>query len=95
MREVMRIAPKRPEGYLFLARNLLNQSGPLDEIQALTERGLALAQAPDVKAFGWFLMADVYNRRHQPEKVDHALRNARTQEAIARGDTSRGQHARQ
>ena len=95
MREVMRIAPRRPEGYLFLARNLLNQSAPLDEVQALAERGIALAQAPDVKAFGWFLMADVYNRRHQPEKVQQALRNARTQESIARGDAHRAQQERQ
>ena len=28
MREVVRIAPKRPEGYLFLARGLLHESAP-------------------------------------------------------------------
>jgi arylsulfatase A-like enzyme/tetratricopeptide (TPR) repeat protein len=89
MREVIRIAPKRPEGYLFLARNLLNQSAALDEVQALVERGVALAQAGDVKAFGWFLMADVYNRRHQPDKVQQALRNARSLESAARGDAHR------
>ena len=95
MREVMRIAPRRPEGYLFLARNLLNQSASLDEVQALAERGIALAQAPDVKAFGWFLLADVYNRRHQPDKMNHALRNARTQESIAREEAHRAQPGRQ
>jgi tetratricopeptide (TPR) repeat protein len=87
MHEVIRIAPKRPEGYLFLARNLLNQPAPpLGDIQALTQRGLALAQAPDVKAFGWFLMADVYSRLRQPAKVNEALRNARAQESAARAD---------
>ena len=43
MREVIRIAPSRPEGYLFLARGLLHESAPLDEVQALTEKGLTLA----------------------------------------------------
>jgi len=84
MREVIRIAPRRPEGYLFLARALLHESAPLDEVQALTEKGLALAHGPEHKALGWFLMADVFNRRHQPERVKVALRNARMQIATGR-----------
>ena len=77
MREVIRIAPSRPEGYLFLARGLLHEGGPLDEVQALTEKGLTFAAAPDMKALGWFLMADVFQRRQQPAKVAEALRKAR------------------
>jgi hypothetical protein len=77
MREVIRIAPRRPEGYLFLARGLLHEGGPLDEVQALTEKGLTFAAAPDMKALGWFLMADVFQRRQQPAKVAEALRKAR------------------
>ena len=73
MREVVRIVPKRPEGYLFLARALLQQSAPLDDVQRLAEEGLALAKAPDLKALGWFVMADVFNRKHQPDKVNAAL----------------------
>ena len=64
MREVIRIAPQHAEGYLFLARGLLHESAPLETVQALAEKGLALAQAPELKALGWFLMADVFNRRH-------------------------------
>ena len=79
MREVIRIAPRRPEGYLFAARGLLHESAPLDEVQSLAERGLSLARTPELKALGWFLMADVYSRRHQPENMSRALRNARTQ----------------
>jgi arylsulfatase A-like enzyme/tetratricopeptide (TPR) repeat protein len=86
MREVVRIAPRRAEGPLFLARGLLHDAGaPLDEIQPLVERGLALADAPDLKALGWFLMADVFNRRHQPDKMNAALRNARAQAAAVKG----------
>jgi hypothetical protein len=76
MREVIGIAPKQPEGYLFLARGLLQDEAPVEEIQPLVEMGLSLAQAADVKALGWFLMADVYNRKRQPEKVSEALLNA-------------------
>ena len=94
MREVIRIAPKRPEAYLFLARNLLNQQAPLDDIQALTARGLALAEAPDVKAFGWFLMADLFSRRHQPDKMNDALGNARAHEEAARAASRRALQGR-
>ncbi len=84
MREVIRIAPKQPEGYLFLARGLLHESsGSLDVVQSLAERGLSLARTPDLKALGWFLMADVFSRRHQPENVERALRNARLQASAA------------
>jgi arylsulfatase A-like enzyme/tetratricopeptide (TPR) repeat protein len=85
MREVIRIAPKQPEGYLLLARGLLHESAPLDEVQALVEKGLALAKAPDIKALGWFLMADVWSRRHQPDKVAEALRNAQAQASAGKG----------
>jgi choline-sulfatase len=76
MREVVQIAPKRPEGYLFLARGLLQGEAPVDEIQPLVEKGLSLARTPDLRALGWFLMADVFNRKQQPEKVSDALRRA-------------------
>jgi choline-sulfatase len=76
MREVVRIAPRQPEGYLLLARGLLQESAPLGEVQALVEKGLSLAQASDLKALGWLLLADVYSRKRQPEKVNEALRNA-------------------
>lgn len=77
MREVIRIAPKRAEGYLFLARGLLHERGALDDIQGLVEKGLSFATTTDTKALGWFLMADVFERRQQPDKVAFALRNAK------------------
>jgi arylsulfatase A-like enzyme/tetratricopeptide (TPR) repeat protein len=85
MREVVRIAPRRPEGYLFLARGLLHESASLDEVQSLIEKGLSLAKTGDIEAFGWFLMADVYSRRHQPEKVNEALANARRASSRQKG----------
>jgi len=76
MREVVKIAPRQAEGYLFLARGLLLEQAPLDEVQALLEKGLALAQTSELKAFGYFLMADIYNRKDQPEKMNEALQKA-------------------
>lgn len=76
MREVIRIAPKHAEGYLFLARGLLQDNAPIDEIQTLAEKGLSLASDPELKALGWLLLADVFNRKQEPEKMDAALRQA-------------------
>jgi tetratricopeptide (TPR) repeat protein len=79
LREVVRISPKRAEGYLFLARALMRQPASLDEVQTLAQRGLSLATTSELKALGWFIMADVFNRRQQPDQMNAALRNARAQ----------------
>lgn len=76
MRQVVRLAPKQAEGYLFLARGLILEQAPLDEIEPLIEKGIAAAVTPELKAFGYFLLADVFERRHQPEKMNDALRRA-------------------
>ena len=76
MREVVKVAPQQAEGYLFLARGLLLEQAPLDEVQGLLEKGLALAETSELKAFGYFLLADIYNRRNQPEKMNEALQKA-------------------
>jgi tetratricopeptide (TPR) repeat protein len=76
MQEVIRIAPKAAQGYLFLARGLLYESGDINQILELVQKGLPLARTSELKAFGYFLLADVYNRKNQPEKVQEALRKA-------------------
>jgi arylsulfatase A-like enzyme/predicted Zn-dependent protease len=76
MREVIKVAPKQAEGYLLLARGLLFESAPLDEVQATVEKGLSLAQTSELKALGYFLLADIYDRKHQPDKVNEALKMA-------------------
>ncbi len=89
MREVVRIAPTRPEGYLFLARGLLQQAVPVDEVQPLVEKGLSLARAPDLQALGYYLLADVFSRKGQPERVHEALKQA---ERYASATRSRSRH---
>jgi arylsulfatase A-like enzyme/Tfp pilus assembly protein PilF len=81
-REVVKLAPKLAEGHLLLARGLLYGSEPpLEEAQAEVDRGLALAETPELKALGYFLLADVYNRRHETRKMNEALEKARSYQA--------------
>jgi arylsulfatase A-like enzyme/Tfp pilus assembly protein PilF len=77
IREVVRIAPKLAEGHLLLARGLLYEAVPLDEVQAEVERGLGLAQTSEIRALGYFLLADVYNRRGDTARMNDALQKAR------------------
>ena len=79
MREVVRIAPKRPEGYLFLARALLQQSAPLDQVEGLADRGLTSPGPRTSRRWGGSCKADVFNRKGQPDRMNIALRNAQAQ----------------
>ncbi|MBE3124250.1 MAG: sulfatase-like hydrolase/transferase [Acidobacteria bacterium] len=76
MREVVKIAPKLAEGHLLLARALLYESVPLGEVRAAVEKGLSLAETSELKALGYFLLADVYNREGEPGKMNEALKKA-------------------
>jgi tetratricopeptide (TPR) repeat protein len=76
MREVVKLTPKLAEGHLMLARGLLYEDVPLDEVQAEVELGLSLAETNELKALGYFLLADIYSRRKQPEKMNEALKKA-------------------
>jgi arylsulfatase A-like enzyme/tetratricopeptide (TPR) repeat protein len=76
MREAIKINPKLAEGYFMLAMNLLNEPSPLDEVRGLVEKGLSLADTSELKALGYFLLADIYNREQQPEKMNDALKKA-------------------
>jgi len=76
MREIVKLTPKLAEGHLFLARGLLYEDVPLEEVKASADQGLALAETPELKAMGYFLLADIYNRLRQPDKMNEALRLA-------------------
>ncbi len=87
MERVIVLAPDRAKGYLFLARGLLSQPGELQRAEALVERGLALADTAELRALGYFLLADVYNRRGDRAGAAQALARAE-QFAGGRGKTS-------
>jgi arylsulfatase A-like enzyme/tetratricopeptide (TPR) repeat protein len=76
MREVVKIAPKLAEGHLLLGRGLLYADVPLDEVRREVETGLSLAETSELKALGYFLLADVYNRQHDPVRMNEALAKA-------------------
>jgi arylsulfatase A-like enzyme/tetratricopeptide (TPR) repeat protein len=76
MREVVAVAPDQPEGHLFLARGLLLEGAPVDEVQKMVEKGLSRAESSELKALGWFLMADIFSRKHQTENMREALDKA-------------------
>jgi len=76
MREVVKVAPQLAEGYLFLARGLFLEQVPLDEVKVLVEKGLSLARTSELKALGYFLLADIYNRTHESGKMNDALKKA-------------------
>jgi len=76
MREVVKITPKLAEGHLMLARGLLYEPVSLDEVLTVAEKGLSLAQTADLKALGYFLLADIYTRKNQPEMARNALQKA-------------------
>jgi tetratricopeptide (TPR) repeat protein len=88
MREVVKIAPRQAEGQLFLARGLLLEGAPLDEVQAHVDKGLSLARTRDTRTLGFLLLADVWNRRGQPERAQEALRNAREHGSTTRNGGS-------
>jgi arylsulfatase A-like enzyme/Tfp pilus assembly protein PilF len=76
-REVVALAPKLAEGQLLLARGLLYEPDPpLDEVLKTVEKGLGLAETSELRALAYYLLADVYNRLHEPQKVSEALRKA-------------------
>ncbi len=76
MRQVVKLAPKLAEGHLMLGRGLLDAGDPLEEVQAEVEKGLALAETSELKALGYFLLADVYNRRGDIARMNQALEKA-------------------
>lgn len=76
MREVVALAPKLAEGRLMLGRGLLDAGSPLEEVRAEVEKGLSLAETPELKALGYFLMADIYNRRGDTLRMNEALARA-------------------
>jgi len=82
MRTVVRIAPDVPEGYLFLARGLMHGTDDPRDILALVEKGIKLAKTAELKALGYFLMADVYTRLREPEKVRIALKQAESYQKV-------------
>ncbi|HET7707361.1 MAG TPA: sulfatase-like hydrolase/transferase [Thermoanaerobaculia bacterium] len=84
MREIMKQDPSNARPYLFLARMLLDRPGQLAEVERLAHAGLERTDAPDLKALGYFLLADVYSRAGRGGDLQEALRKGRHYRALIR-----------
>lgn len=83
MNEIVKLAPEMAEGRLFLARGQLRDpAADLAAAQTNVETGLKNTRAPELQALGWFLLADIYSRKHQPAKVQEALNKANYYKAL-------------
>ncbi len=68
MRAILAQDPNNPRAHLVLARALLDDPRRLAEAERNAMIGLERAREPEMKALGWFLLADVYSRQgRRPE----------------------------
>jgi arylsulfatase A-like enzyme/tetratricopeptide (TPR) repeat protein len=74
MRVLIKDDPTGPRQYLLLARVLLDQPGRLQEVESLAHAGLDRTKEPDLKALGYFVLADVYSREGRQRELDDAVR---------------------
>jgi arylsulfatase A-like enzyme/tetratricopeptide (TPR) repeat protein len=85
MRELIQQDPNSPRPYLMLARALLDRPGHLAEVETLARAGLQRAKEADLKALGYFLLADVYSREGRRAELEEAVRMGRHYRALIRG----------
>ncbi len=82
----MRAILERDEGnaraYLLLARALLDRPGRLREAETAARQGLERAGENELKALGWFLLADVYSRQGKVGEREEAVRQGRRYQAM-------------
>jgi arylsulfatase A-like enzyme/Tfp pilus assembly protein PilF len=69
--------PDFVRGYYFLAKLLMDTGGDLARAEELTREGLARDERHVAGPLGYFLLADLLNRRGRPREADDALRRAR------------------
>lgn len=81
LRQLIKAQSDEPRAYLFLARALLARSASPDEALPFVKEGLDKSTTPELKALGYFLLADIYSRQGRRAEVEEALRNARYYQA--------------
>jgi choline-sulfatase len=81
LRQLIKAQSDEPRAYLFLARALLARSASPEEALPFVKEGLDKSTAPELKALGYFLLADIYSRQGRRAEVEEALRNARDYQA--------------
>lgn len=85
MRTLIEQDPKNARPYLLLARAMLNDPARLGEVETLAIAGLQRAQENDLKALGYFVLADVYSREGRRVELENAVRMGEHYKALIRG----------
>ena len=76
MRVLIEQAPEKPRAYLYLARIVLKERQDLDEVETLARAGLDLTETAELKALGYYLLADVYSRQGRQTELEQVLEKA-------------------
>ncbi len=84
MRELMAAKPEEPRAYFFLARARLARSAAPSEVEDLVHQGLDRSTDPEMKALGYYLLADVFSREGRRDDLAAAVAQARRYEALVR-----------
>ncbi|HUP47044.1 MAG TPA: sulfatase-like hydrolase/transferase [Thermoanaerobaculia bacterium] len=84
MRVLVKQETDNARPYLVLARILMDRPGHLPEVEQLAQAGLSRAKEPDLKALGYFLLADVYSREGRRTELQDALRKGQHYRALIR-----------
>ena len=66
-------APEMPRPYLVLARVELARGQDLPEVERLARAGLERAESAELKALGYFLLADTYSRQGRRAELEAAV----------------------
>jgi arylsulfatase A-like enzyme/tetratricopeptide (TPR) repeat protein len=81
MRMLIEQQPDSARPYLILGQALLTR-GELGEVERLARAGLDRAQEAELKALGWFLLADVYSRQGRQSELQAAVANGKRYRAM-------------
>ena len=84
MRTLIEEQPENARAYLMLARMLLDRPGRIGEVERLAQAGLARTEEPDLKALGWFVLADYYARQGRRSEHVEAVRKGEQYRALMR-----------
>ncbi len=78
MKEIIKINSESAKGHLFLARGLLKIGDPDNIIIINVNKGLKLTDDPKLKALGYYILADIYNRTGDRVKLGEVLKKAKS-----------------
>lgn len=84
MRTLIKEDPGSARPYLLLGQTLLNRPGQLAEVERLALAGLERATENDLKALGYFLLADVYSRQGRRAELRDAVQKGNHYRSLIR-----------